>query len=1524
MSQTIRMKSISITISCILLILAGIQSFAQTPGLIYEPATGAGAAVLDPNGDGYSSTDNGGFVLSDQTESEIPFVPVVFPMAEPFSDIQNGATCGFTDFVDSGTEDPCQQAFTGGNWIFRLRMGGTAPNAKSYSILIDTDNKFGATGPDADPDYSAENPGFEIEIVLATKFGVNVYDVENLNCTPVLTYPGTTNYQKSLALSQICSSTNYFYDFFVNMADITAAFPGVTSATNMRLAIVDNMAAEKSTICNPSSASDVGGVGDCPNLETCFTTIITTYPPCPPGVDCPDRTDCPIISGSYSSGLTDIVGTGLVGASIEVFVNGTSGGTDVVDGSGNWSVTLGAGLTAGDTISASQELAPDTTSSTYCAWQIVVDCPGPIDVPPVITNSSGKNFCGTGIIGYDIAVHYPDGSFYQSNPTPAVSTHLPVDGSNEWVWKCTGNTGGCNAGSGVNCIDEGGYMIFQVSPGGCPSLPAFECVSQGGGYSPGTSQTPSIVASTVFGGATSVDVTVALNGNPAPQSGYIYLFVNGAYETTSALVNAAGTHSVTVSALTACDTLTARFLQAGATGDHDCFSAESGFVTISDTTVAPTITGNFCTTTTIGTVEGLSSEPAGTTIQVYENGLPVGATTTVQADGSWQVTGLSIAPGQTITATATLVACATESAPSIGLVVGTQTTSAVAITSSPITEGDASVSGTGIDGDTIYLYADGYYLGYSTVVSGGTWTISGMPSYEMYPGGVVTATAKSPGDCESAPSASVTVICIPPSPATLVNPDDTTVCSGNVAANITIPTSEAFVVYQLFDGTTMSGSAVLGTGGAVALTSDTLYANTTLKILALKINGYICEDTLTDTVNVIVNAVPDPTLQVNIRSNPVCSGDSTDIYVVLSEVGFTYQLYDSTGNVQVGTSLAGTGDTIFFNTGALTSDSTFYITAIGAAPSSCLDTLSTYATTNMMICASPPVATNDTIVVNEDTTNVIITVQSNDVDAQGDPMTTTIIGGTSTSGGTVTVLNGDSIRYTPPANFNGIDTITYQVCDPGPLCDTALVLITVNPINDTTSKGNETLTITEDDPLTVSPNLIANNTDPDGTATTVTTIVSTSGGGTTGISGAGTTIDYTPVGNFTGIDTVIYTVCDAGTPLPAVCINDTLFVTVNPVNDPPAQGNEALTISEDDPATTSPNLVANNTDPDGTAITVTTVVSTTGGGGTTITGAGTTIDYTPAGNFNGIDTVIYTVCDAGTPLPASCVNDTLFVTVNPVNDPPAQGNETLTITEGDPATTSTNLITNNTDPDTAVTVTTVVSTTGGGGTAITGAGTTIDYTPTGNFNGIDTVIYTVCDAGTPLPAACVNDTLFVTVNPVNDPPAQGNETLTINEDDPATTSPNLVANNVDPDGTTVTVTTVVSTTGGGGTTITGAGTTIDYTPASNFNGIDTVIYTACDAGTPLPAACVNDTLFVTVNPVNDFPDVPGTDTLTTTTPEGTPIQICLTTTTDVEMDALDVTNSFNGPNNGGITGLSDNDTCFTYTPTGTFNGNDGE
>ncbi len=66
--------------------------------------------------------------------------------------------------------------------------------------------------------------------------------------------------------------------------------------------------------------------------------------------------------------------------------------------------------------------------------------------------------------------------------------------------------------------------------------------------------------------------------------------------------------------------------------------------------------------------------------------------------------------------------------------------------------------------------------------------------------------------------------------------------------------------------------------------------------------------------------------------------------------------------------------------------------------------------------------------------------------------------------GTV-VLNADgSFTYTPNANYNGLDSLVYQVCDNGApsLCDSAVVRFTVNAVNDAPVAVDDNVTVTED------------------------------------------------------------------------------------------------------------------------------------------------------------------------------------------------------------------------------------------------------------------------------------------------------------------------------------------------------------------------------------------------------------------------------------------------------------------------------
>ncbi|MNU84838.1 hypothetical protein D3C71_745660 [compost metagenome] len=109
------------------------------------------------------------------------------------------------------------------------------------------------------------------------------------------------------------------------------------------------------------------------------------------------------------------------------------------------------------------------------------------------------------------------------------------------------------------------------------------------------------------------------------------------------------------------------------------------------------------------------------------------------------------------------------------------------------------------------------------------------------------------------------------------------------------------------------------------------------------------------------------------------------------------------------------------------------------------------------------------------------------------------------------------------------------------------------------------------------------------------------------------------------------------------------------------------------------------------------------------------------------------------------------------------------------------------------------------------------------------------------------------MTPVNDAPEVDNEHHVIDEN--TTASGDLTnAGDSDIDGNLVVNTTPVSGPNNGTIVINPDGT-YTYTPNNGFAGNDTVIVQICDDGTPLPALCVNDTIFITVNPKEKTPDV---------------------------------------------------------------------
>src|SRR5205085_10617642 len=106
-------------------------------------------------------------------------------------------------------------------------------------------------------------------------------------------------------------------------------------------------------------------------------------------------------------------------------------------------------------------------------------------------------------------------------------------------------------------------------------------------------------------------------------------------------------------------------------------------------------------------------------------------------------------------------------------------------------------------------------------------------------------------------------------------------------------------------------------------------------------------------------------------------------------------------------------------------------------------------------------------------------------------------------------------------------------------------------------------------------------------------------------------------------------------------------------------------------------------------------------------------------------------------------------------------------------------------------------------------------TPNADFNGTDLVIVQICDAGTPAPSICVDDTIFITVNGINDAPVTANENAATNEDTPLS-STLFTAGDFDTDSTILSANTTHVVDAVNGTILINANGTYTYTPNTNF------------------------------------------------------------------------------------------------------------
>jgi gliding motility-associated-like protein len=646
------------------------------------------------------------------------------------------------------------------------------------------------------------------------------------------------------------------------------------------------------------------------------------------------------------------------------------------------------------------------------------------------------------------------------------------------------------------------------------------------------------------------------------------------------------------------------------------------------------------------------------------------------------------------------------------------------------------------------------------------------------------------------------------------------------------------------------GSAVVNPNGTITYTpSPNYYGNDTLKYRVCD-NG-VPAPVLCDTAFVFITVTPvnDPPIANDDFANtnedtpvtiPVLANDTDPDGAINPTTVFIIR------NPNHGTAIVNANGTVTYtpNANYYGSDSLVYRVCDNGVPSPVLcDTAVVYI--NVIPVNDPPIANTDIVTTPEDTP-ITVSVLNNDSDPDGAIVISTLTVTSPPSNGSYTInTNTGTITYIPNLNFYGTDTLIYQICDngvPSPvLCDTAFLIITVTPVNDPPVAVRDDASTAENTPITIP--ILNNDYDVDGVIVPSTVNVTLLPKHGTVVINPGGTITYTPNAGYNGLDTLIYRVCDNGTPPPTLCDTAIVIINVIPVNDPPIAVDDFETTPEDTPIMI--NVPGNDSDPDGSLNLGSVVVFSSPSHGTTTVNPTTgVITYTPAPNYFGPDTFYYRICDNGVPLPVLCDTARVVIIVTPVNDPPVAVTDNVSTNEDTPVTIP---VTNNDyDVDGVIVPSTVTITSSPThGTVVNNGNGTITYTPNANYNGPDSFIYSVCDNG--LPVLCDTAFVFINVNPINDPPIAVNDIRGTGQGVPIDVDVKL--NDSDVDGNIVPSSVTIVTPPNNGTASVNPSTgVITYTPNPSFIGTDTLRYSICDDGTPLPSKCA--TALVIINVAN--------------------------------------------------------------------------
>jgi gliding motility-associated-like protein len=499
-------------------------------------------------------------------------------------------------------------------------------------------------------------------------------------------------------------------------------------------------------------------------------------------------------------------------------------------------------------------------------------------------------------------------------------------------------------------------------------------------------------------------------------------------------------------------------------------------------------------------------------------------------------------------------------------------------------------------------------------------------------------------------------------------------------------------------------------------------------------------------------------------------------------------------------------------------------------------------TTSVNIPVSGNVATND-----------VIAAETN----YGTPTAFT----TNPSGATIT-MDAASGNYTFTTTKPGKYEFYVPVCGAGQTSNCQLTLLQITVLDPTIPNN---LPVANADIATTSLNTAVTtsvlNNDKSGNIGTdlvpsSVSIVTQPVNGTA-VANSDGTITYTPTSGFSGNDSLVYKVCDNATP--ANCQTTLVYYKVL------STGASSVTSAIDDyafvnnnktgTASVSGNVLSNDKNTAGSALTASLVTGPTAAQGTLTFNTDGSFTFVPALGFNGPIDVVYNACTGDSP--AVCAKATLHIVVNP---PPTINPDFNSTNINTPVPGSIN--TNDIIPAGTTYGTPISSTNNPSGATISINAATGTYTFTASKPGKYIFNVPVCAASQT--TGCPISPLQITVldpNITTNPPVANNDysvtqlntpvvTTILANDKPGNINTSLIPTsiviNTAPKNGTATANKATSKSGSSsGIKSFSTNGTITYTPNPGFVGLDSLLYTVCDNANP--ANCEIATVYYTIS-----------------------------------------------------------------------------